>query len=151
MSPLLVDFFLSHSTETFGGGTIQCFTILRLSKTFKHIRGTSRFSVEIFLSHSSRKIGGGTLLCFRNVLVTNFFRIIFREPFSVSKTSRYQNFLGIRSITILSNFFVSRDRIFLTGNHLVFHYFRLSKTFKQFRGISRFSVDSPVSQYQNFS
>ena len=61
VSRFSVENSLTHSAKKFCGGTIQCFTKLRVSKNFMHKKRISLFSLDFFLSHSVEKIRKGTL------------------------------------------------------------------------------------------
>ena len=69
-----VENFVSHRTEKFRWGTLQCFRKFRVSQNFMHKKGISLNSVEKFLSHSADKIRRRTLLCFERSLVSKIFK-----------------------------------------------------------------------------
>ena len=138
LSRLLGQNLLSHSTEKFRWGTLQCIGKFRVAKNFMHKKGISLNSVEVSLSHSADKIRRRTPLCFERILVSKSFKQRRGEA---------------------SRFF--RKKIFLTGPKklrqgtiLCFRKFLVGKNILWIRGgggVSRFSVEVFVSLYRNIS
>ena len=62
--------FLSHSTEKFCWGTIQCIRKFRLSRNFFPWEGDTTILCWKFQSHSTEKLRRRPLLCFNKFLVS---------------------------------------------------------------------------------
>ena len=91
-----LNFYLSHSTETFRRGALLCFTKFLVSKNFMHKRGYLDFVENFFLTAPKNFVGEP--LCFRKILVSK----------------------NVMHITILSIFFVSPHRKTSLEKHSVF-------------------------------
>ena len=67
--------FLSHSTETYHGGTLLCFRKILVLKTLRNKKRDwyHVFPSKIYFFHSTKKLRRGTLLSFRKFLVSKNF------------------------------------------------------------------------------
>ena len=135
--------FLSHDTEKFCWGTIQCIKKFRLSRKFFAWEGDITILCRKFLFHSTEKLRRRHFLCFKKILVSKIFmhrrgggimvlskffcitgpKNFVGEPFSVSLISGIEKFYAYEGniTTFYRKFVVSQYRKTLWGNPSVFH------------------------------